>query len=79
MAFLLLGFMAMLSCKPLRGLIRMESRDAEIRHSILEYLVRHPGGRTLGMASSIGGSRSRCEDERLADQVLEALVTEGGF
>jgi len=55
----------------------MESRDAEIRHSILEYLVRHPGAKDTRDGVINWWIAKPCEDERLADQVLEALVTEG--
>lgn len=55
----------------------MESQDAEIRYSILEYLVRHPGAKDTRDGVINWWIAKPCEDERLADQVLEALVAEG--
>lgn len=55
----------------------MESRDAGVRYSILEYLVRHPEAKDTRDGVINWWIAKPCPDERLADQALDALVTEG--
>ena len=55
----------------------MESQDAVIRHSILDYLVRHPGAKDTREGVINWWITKPCPDERIAIEVLEALVTRG--
>ncbi len=55
----------------------MESQDAGVRHSILDYLVRHPGAKDTREGVINWWIAKPCPDERLADQALEALVAQG--
>lgn len=55
----------------------MESQEAVLRHSILDYLVRHPGAKDTREGVINWWIAKPCQDERLAIEVLEALVTSG--
>lgn len=55
----------------------MESQDAGVRHSILDYLVRHPGAKDTREGVINWWLARPCPDEHIADQVLEALVAQG--
>jgi hypothetical protein len=55
----------------------MESQEAVLRHSILDYLVRHPGAKDTREGVINWWIAKPCPDERLAIEVLEALVTSG--
>ncbi|ODT45476.1 MAG: hypothetical protein ABS70_03125 [Nitrospira sp. SCN 59-13] len=66
------------SCAPrLRRQIRMESQDAGITYSILDYLVRHPGAKDTRDGVINWWIAKPCPDERLAIEALEALVARG--
>lgn len=55
----------------------MESLDAVLRYSILDYLVRHPGAKDTRAGVLNWWIAKPCPDERLAMEALEALVTCG--
>jgi len=55
----------------------MGSQDAGVRHSILDYLVRHPGAKDTREGVINWWIAKACPDERIADRVLEALVAQG--
>lgn len=55
----------------------MESQDAVIRYSILDYLVRHPGAKDTMEGVINWWIAKPCADERVAIEALEALVTRG--
>lgn len=55
----------------------MESQDAGITHSILDYLVRHPGAKDTRDGVINWWIAKPCPDEHLAMEALEALVTRG--
>lgn len=55
----------------------MESQDAAIRHSILDYLIRHPGAKDTREGVINWWIAKPCPDERIAIEALEALVTRG--
>ncbi len=77
MASLLLSTMGVSRYGTLRGPVRMESQDAVVRLSILEYLVRHPGAKDTRDGVINWWIAKPCQDERIADQALEALVMRG--
>ena len=55
----------------------MESQDALVTHSILDYLVRHPGAKDTMEGVINWWIAKPCPDERIASEALEALVTRG--
>lgn len=55
----------------------MEPQDADISHSILDYLVRHPGAKDTREGVINWWIAKPCPDERVAMEALEALVTRG--
>ncbi len=55
----------------------MESQDAVIRYSILDYLLRHPGAKDTREGVINWWIAKPCPDERLAIEALEALVARG--
>ena len=61
----------------LRGAIRMETQDAVVRRSILDYLVRHPDAKDTREGVINWWIAKPCRDEGLAAEALEDLVTRG--
>ena len=55
----------------------MEPQDADIRHSILDYLIRHPGAKDTREGVINWWIAKPCPDERVAMEALEALVARG--
>ncbi len=55
----------------------MEPQDTVVRHSILDYLVRHPGAKDTREGVINWWIAKPCPDERLAGEALEDLVTKG--
>ncbi|MCS6297243.1 MAG: hypothetical protein H8K09_13505 [Nitrospira sp.] len=55
----------------------MEPQDADISHSILDYLVRHPGAKDTREGVINWWIAKPCPDERVAMEALEALVARG--
>lgn len=55
----------------------MESQHAGLKHSILEYLLRHPGAKDTRDGVINWWIAKPCPDERLAIEALETLVTCG--
>ena len=55
----------------------MESQDAVIRHSILDYLVRHPGAKDTMEGVIHWWIAKPCPAERIAIETVEDLVTRG--
>ncbi|HQR14097.1 MAG TPA: hypothetical protein PKW52_11275 [Nitrospira sp.] len=55
----------------------MESQDAVIRYSILDYLVRHPGAKDTREGVINWWIAKPCPDERVAIDALETLVARG--
>ncbi|MCW5799975.1 MAG: hypothetical protein KIT40_15875 [Nitrospira sp.] len=55
----------------------MDSQDAVITHSILDYLVRHPGAKDTREGVINWWIAKPCPDERVAIETLEALVRRG--
>ncbi|ULA68044.1 MAG: hypothetical protein LZF62_310118 [Nitrospira sp.] len=55
----------------------MEPQDADISHSILDYLVRHPGAKDTREGVINWWIAKPCPDERVAMEALEAFVARG--
>lgn len=55
----------------------MEPQDADISHSILDYVVRHPGAKDTREGVINWWIAKPCPDERVAMEALEALVARG--
>jgi hypothetical protein len=55
----------------------MESPDAIIRQSILDYLLRHPGAKDTREGVINWWIAKPCPDERMVIEVLDALVVRG--
>ncbi len=55
----------------------MESQDAGMRRSILDYLVRHPGAKDSREGVINWWIAKPCPDERIADEILAGLVAQG--